>query len=69
MRDDSITMDWRPLLQHLQDTLPGYRFSLQYLDHNGLNQAVESGTIAFLINKDLVNQLTKELTGASPVGE
>ena len=49
MRDDSITMDWRPLLQHLQDTLPGYRFSLQYLDHNGLNQAVESGTIAFLI--------------------
>lgn len=49
MRDESMAMDWRPLLQHLQDTLPAYRFSLQYFDHNGLNQAVESGSIDFLI--------------------
>ncbi len=49
MRDDSVSTDWRQLLRHLQDTLPGYRFQLRYLDHNALNRAVETGSIDFLI--------------------
>lgn len=47
--DDASGQAWFPLLDHLQHRLPGYRFSLVQLNHDGLERAVTAGELEFVI--------------------